>query len=207
LWADTSEAGDEVIPAGGSVGQVLVKQSATDYDTGWELRSLSWKPVPTYAYGHMSNTTLAMVLNRLYFNPILLPQATDVDQITVTIETAGTAGSVVRLGIYLPGTDGAPDALLVDAGTIDGTSTTTQSITIDETVSGLVYLSAVAQVAAPTIRAISSANIPEYSAVRATLTLASRDVFTQNSVSGALPANASTLSNNPVGVAMKLRIA
>jgi hypothetical protein len=35
LWADTSEPGDAVIPAGGTTGQVLVKNSGTDYDTGW----------------------------------------------------------------------------------------------------------------------------------------------------------------------------
>jgi hypothetical protein len=35
LWADTGEPGDMVIPAGGTVGQALVKVSGSDYDTDW----------------------------------------------------------------------------------------------------------------------------------------------------------------------------
>lgn len=35
LWLDTSTTGNEVIPAGGNTGEILAKNSATDYDTGW----------------------------------------------------------------------------------------------------------------------------------------------------------------------------
>jgi hypothetical protein len=35
LWIDTDDAGDMVVPAGGTTGQALVKASATDYDTTW----------------------------------------------------------------------------------------------------------------------------------------------------------------------------
>jgi hypothetical protein len=39
LWADTSEAGDAVVPTGGTTGQSLVKASGSDYDTEWEDRA------------------------------------------------------------------------------------------------------------------------------------------------------------------------
>lgn len=35
IWADTSATGTAVIPQGGTSGQVLVKNSSTDYDTSW----------------------------------------------------------------------------------------------------------------------------------------------------------------------------
>lgn len=35
IWADTSDAGDAVIPVGGTTGQVLTKTSNSDYATGW----------------------------------------------------------------------------------------------------------------------------------------------------------------------------
>jgi hypothetical protein len=44
LWADTSEAGDAVVPTGGATGEALVKASGDDYDTEWaEIPN----PVPT----------------------------------------------------------------------------------------------------------------------------------------------------------------
>ena len=35
LWLDTDEPGDAVIPIGGTTGQVLVKNSTSDYDASW----------------------------------------------------------------------------------------------------------------------------------------------------------------------------
>lgn len=35
LWCDESEAGDAVVPVGGTTGQVLAKNSNSDYDTEW----------------------------------------------------------------------------------------------------------------------------------------------------------------------------
>lgn len=53
LWADTTEAGDAVIPVGGTTGQALVKVSNDDYDTGWSLINTG---APTGAqYVTMSN--------------------------------------------------------------------------------------------------------------------------------------------------------
>lgn len=51
LWADTSAAGDAVLPAGGGTGDVLAKLSASDYDAGWATRpALAADPAFTSAY-------------------------------------------------------------------------------------------------------------------------------------------------------------
>ena len=35
LWADTSDTGLVIVPAGGTTGQVLAKSSSASYDTAW----------------------------------------------------------------------------------------------------------------------------------------------------------------------------
>ena len=212
IWnetADDLEAGDySQVPTGGSAGEVLVKQSATDFDLGYALRAASWKPISAYSYGHATNVNLTMSLERLYFQPIILPQPVSLSQITAQVATGGSAGAVVRLGIYLPGSSGEPDALLVDAGTIDGTLVAVQSVSISETVSGLIYLAAVLQVAAgATVIGIRRTEIPGYSVSLAADNLTDRRVFFQSTVAGALPANASALSTTTTGVAMRVTIA
>jgi hypothetical protein len=196
------------VPAAGSAGDVIVKQSGTNYDLGYGRRHVVWKPAPSFAYGHFANGVLTMVLNTLYHQPILLPDSVSISQITVGVNNAGSAGALVRLGIYLPGSDGLPGSLLVDAGTINGASATLQSISINETISGLVYLSAVAQVATCTTRSITTGSIPDYAAVGATTLMQNRQVFSETGVTGALPATAaSPQTPTATGIAMRVTIA
>lgn len=44
LWADLSEEGAMVVPAGGTLGQVLVKKSDDDYDTEWGAAAIDPYP-------------------------------------------------------------------------------------------------------------------------------------------------------------------
>jgi hypothetical protein len=167
-----------------------------------------YTPASTFSYGHVANTTLNPVVNRLYYAPILLPQPVAVSEISLQVSAAGSAGSVVRLGIYLPGANGLPSALLVDAGTIDGTSSTKQSISISESVSGLVYLCAVAQVATCTVRSMNTVAIPDYTPIPTTAFMNTREVLFEESVSGALPAAAaSSFSGATNGPALRVTIA
>jgi len=55
-----------------------------------------------------------------------------VDRIAIRIYGAGGAGAKARIGIY-KGKDFYPDALIVDAGEVDATTTGTKELTIDET--------------------------------------------------------------------------
>lgn len=61
--------------------------------------------------------------------PFMIPHQITITKIGSEITGAGEAGSVLRLGVYSDN-DGRPGALLVDAGTIDGTSTTVQEVTL-----------------------------------------------------------------------------
>ena len=76
---------------------------------------------------------------------ISIPTTITVDRIAVDIQAAGWAGAVVRLGIY-ESDNGVPGALILDAGTVDATSTGTKTITISQTLAaGYYYLAAVGQ--------------------------------------------------------------
>ena len=187
LWADTSEPGDAVLPLGGAAGQslvkvsgadydtewadidgllpsggaageVLVKQSATDFDVDWGSRKDIWFPITQRLYGSVANATAAVATDTAHFSPVYFPVATQVDEITISIFAAGSAGAVVRLGIYTQGTDGLPDALILDAGTVAADSTGVKAIVVNETVTGLVWCVAVPQVAGSTIRSATGVN-------------------------------------------------
>ena len=67
----------------------------------------------------------ATSLNRVLYVPIWIPSdVSAVDAVEVHVATVGAASAVVRLGLHLPhATTKFPDALVVDAGTLDATVT------------------------------------------------------------------------------------
>jgi hypothetical protein len=118
------------------------------------------------------------------------------DRIGLEITTLGAA-SVVRLGIYAE-TAGQPSTLILDAGTIDATSTGVKEITISQALSvGVVWLCAVPQGSATVAWRCADAGDVGGS-VSNTNTNASqqgRSVFVETAVSGALPASATPTTN------------
>jgi hypothetical protein len=132
LWADTSEEGDSVLPTGGTTGQVLAKASSTNFDTTWvddagtppspaTFADNAWvgTPITAVAAGLMQEDT---VLNG---SLVYLPAGTITD-IGINVTVAGSSGSVIRLGVYSVSRQAG--TLVWDAGTVDGTSATAQSI-------------------------------------------------------------------------------
>lgn len=83
--------------------------------------------------GQSSATTTVLTQNREIAIPFYVPTQITIAKLYCSVTTVGTSGAVVRLGIraHDPAT-GLPKnaAPLVDAGTIDGTSATLQSITL-----------------------------------------------------------------------------
>ena len=69
------------------------------------------------------------------FSPLLVPFAATFDRIGMRVRVAGAAGSLIRLSIWEATASGDLD-LLADAGTIDGTVTGSQDITISCTTLG-----------------------------------------------------------------------
>lgn len=82
-------------------------------------------------------------------------------RIAAEITGAGDSGCKLRLGIYADDGTGRPGNLLIDAGTIDGTSVAVQEITISQTITcGRIYHAAavveLVSVTQPTVRTIAA---------------------------------------------------
>jgi hypothetical protein len=74
---------------------------------------------------------------------MFFPKPTPIDRIAFRISAGGAAGSLVRLGVYAPTSDGLPGALLHDFGTVDGTVLGNPvEITVSVTLEGFVWLAA-----------------------------------------------------------------
>jgi len=94
----------------------------------------------------------ALTVNQLMAMPIGIGNSVTLDRICCNIGVGGTAGSVVRLGLYADDGMGSPGALILDAGTINGTTTGAHEITISQALTaGWVWVAGVAQVAAPQV--------------------------------------------------------
>lgn len=78
--------------------------------------------------------------------PLAIAGRTPFDQIACEVTGAGTDGAVVRLGIHEDDGSDNPGALVVDAGTVDGTTTGVKTLAIAETLGpGIYWLQAVNQ--------------------------------------------------------------
>lgn len=144
------------------------KLATTAYVDGKTGDLSYWRKVNTTTYeawyhqgvNQIGLTTLgALAANYLHGIPFVVTKTCTADRIAMEITVAGTAGSKVRLGIYLDNGSNSPGNLLVDAGTINADSATVQSITINQVLNpGLYWLAWVMNAASsPTFRAIPAA--------------------------------------------------
>jgi hypothetical protein len=123
------------IPTGGTTGQVLAKVSATNYDTEWfSGPQLGWPRNNRFQYitqtpQSFGGATTAFTLDRLYLTPIWLVRAETIVGIQSRIIGSATVGSTFRFGFYSANANGEPDTLLLDAGTIDASTTGFKGIT------------------------------------------------------------------------------
>lgn len=143
------------LPTGGTQGQALVKQSDTDGDATW--KTPPWGGGDYFGSGLYAVTDGVMGsmgtenpgLGQLRLAPFFVPVRRAFDRIGMDLSIAASAGGVLRMGIYAQGA-GWPGALLLDAGTVDSTSTGPREIVIAQTLDpGFYWLAVVAQVAAP----------------------------------------------------------
>jgi hypothetical protein len=102
-----------------------------------------------------ARSAFAATVDRLTVVPFLVPKDQRFVRIGAEV-TVAAASSTVRLGIYNIGSNGLPTALVLDAGTIDSSTTGAKEITIDTTLpAGLYGLAAVANGGTPTVRTIT----------------------------------------------------
>lgn len=182
----------------GSDGQVLTADSAQTAGVKWATAASAGGVASIFRSGlytsqlHTSRTTtnLVSLLNYLHFAPIWVAQTVTVDRLGVEVTSAGSAGSVMRVGIY-NNNSGVPGTLAVSTSALATTSTGLKEEAVSQQLTpGLWWLATVAQVAGPTVRATatSSVGLPSPSAY-----VASANVYTtwvQASVTGALPSPA-----------------
>lgn len=153
-------------------------------------------------------STISHNLNRMTYMPIWLPASSSVDRLGVEVTTVGAAGSVIRVGMYDDDGGGRPGALLVDAGTVDATTTGAKELTVTQDLAsgGVYWLAAVAQVATATLRSATGPLLPVGTDTLAAATAATPPVgFYENSISGALPASATPVTTTTAGYLVGVR--
>ena len=84
----------------------------------------------TYCAPGSGNTTAVMVNGEEWAVPWSTVRPLSIARIGAVVRGAGSAGALVRLGVRADDGDAFPGALLLDAGTIDGTSVASQEITL-----------------------------------------------------------------------------
>lgn len=145
---------------------------------------------PATAVG--TNATGTAVLRAF---PVYLEAGLTLDRLGVEV-TTGAASSVARLGIYSTGSDGAPGALLVDAGTVATTSAGAKEVTLSQaiTATGWYWLACASQGGDPTYRSFTSTtalllNLPIVPFGTTTPTSGSLSTagISQSGITGALP--------------------
>jgi hypothetical protein len=186
---------------GGTTGQYLTKQSATDLDFQWttlqSAASVPWYAGSYYSANGPRNPSTAVV-NRTYYLPIVITSTGTLDRIQINTGTSFSGTASVRLGMYnMSSTTGLPSTVLFDAGTVSCTAASTNySITISQSVTpGVYYLAANMQTAATTSSfwGVTKVYSPALPMTGNANTDSPVQNYTQSSVTGAF-ATAGTLS-------------
>lgn len=186
------------VPAGGGGG------GSSPYPTfasGAYFIPIGWQSGATANATSGNNSLRAM--------PWVCHQAITINRIGASVTTVGEAGSKVRLGIYADTGAGAPGALVVDAGQINGDSATVQELTISSTAlaAGTYWLAAVVQsvtTTQPQLRVVNLTGFAPYIPIPITTLPTSGDAFVSvlaSGVSGALPSTFPTFSASSTTVA------
>jgi hypothetical protein len=161
-----------------------------------------------YYSQNIPQSASALTINQLMATPLLIGRSLSLDRIAVNVGSGGTAGSVVRLGIYSDDGNGLPGSLLVDAGTVVTTGTGVQEATINQAVSpGWIWLAGAAQVAVPQIARTAGIYYPMgYTTATVTNSALASAYIHNGTVSGTLPGTFLPTTNN-AGFVISVRVA
>jgi hypothetical protein len=187
------------VPLGGSEQQVLIKASAADLDTAW-----STKQAPGLAYPRntqstvkfyapspfaLEGATITSTLDTVVYSPLWITHDVELIACGVRVIT-GAAGAVYRIGFYSAGSDGVPESLLLDAGTVDASSPGYKTITgLSLNLSAGEYWSAVVLQGASGAQTRTNGGAIPVRTSNSVANTPNRAQFIQTGVSGALPAS------------------
>lgn len=109
-----------------------------------------------------TRTTLALTLNQMLWVRHEIPEHYNLEKIFVQVTTGGSAGSIIRAAVAADG-KGAPGSLIAEMTQVATTATGRKECTEPSSgavplVPGFYWFGIVAQVAAPTVRAVTHAN-------------------------------------------------
>jgi len=193
---------------GATNGQLLVVDSTTATGLGYKLMR-NYKPASGSVIRPVANQGSATpAQSRLVFLPIEIASCT-VNLMWFGYVGTGVAGATVRGGIYDSDSSGFPGSLLLDAGTIDASTTGYKSIAINITLSsGRFWLAGVSQGGAPTVQIQTNTQMFSLGFQRTFPTIeptyfsslqgTNPQPLYQDNVTGALPATATPGYSNSV---------
>lgn len=173
-WMPLSSLGAG-LPAAGSTGQALVKNSGTTNDTKWATANITvtatatpgWTlPVtstPLYYDNRISaansSVSTTFTSGRGYYLPFITAQTIQVDQLGII---SGASTGTVQVGLFTPNGSNAPGAL-VASGTVNYAATNiayTTSFTAVSVNVGLNFLAVMPIGANTSIRVVGSTSVP-----------------------------------------------
>lgn len=180
-------------------------------DSGTYRKASSLPPVGNYiTVPRVTTATFRFADGDARAEPFDVDEQAALDRIAVSITDAGTSGAEVRLGLYDDDGDGSPGALIVDAGTVDGTTAGDKAITISETVGpGRIWMVAVNQGGAsttPQLRYVSASAFPKAGSLSKVVGSDDQIAVVKTGLTGALPDpwGSTSRGNNPPLVAVRL---
>jgi hypothetical protein len=137
------------VATGGTTGQVLVKNSGTNFDTGWTTpQGTAWFSVsgvwnPSPYLGALGNTSLANS-DRVHYTPHFATKKQTITDVMGHVGVAGV-GATIRYGIYTADANFEPATLLAQA-TVDASTTGVKTTSIGPVdVEGLFFVAGVPQ--------------------------------------------------------------
>lgn len=197
----------------GANGTVLVAASGETTGLLWRHAVRPMRSGYRYVHElHYAQSTGIPGEGQAFATPLMMPTVT-LDRIGCDVTTVGSAGAVIRLGIYADG-GGYPDALILDAGTLDATSTggtNIREITISQTLNmGLYWLAFVIQGGAttrPTVRRYHNKSAFGEIAQTDNNFNWGKNSYVQSSVTGALPSNWTSTTTDSDTPMISVRVA
>ena len=158
--SDLSASGWSGIEASDLASSLMGNVSDDGYDTKAVSLGSSGSAKNAWYTVPRGSTVSAVSLGvaAMTFQPLELPVECTADRIACEVTAIGSAGAVVRLGIYACNANGMPGALVLDAGTVAADDIAgIKEITINQPLRpGRYWLCAATQVAASTLRSTSN---------------------------------------------------
>jgi hypothetical protein len=178
------------------------------YGTPWQVKYRSGNWYEAKYKSSIASTTITQY--RAYLWPLFISESITIDRIGVECTTA-TASTTWRIGIYNSDSNGLPSTVLLDAGTVDTSTTGLKTITVSQTLSaGLYFVAGSWQTGfnTPTLRAWTP-TLGDWTPVASTTQQSTTNAtqYQMDSIFGAFPTFSGSTTGPTGAVRTQFRIA